>query len=208
MPRTDSQEPANGMGVLDKPKTESEASAPAVTDEELIARVSRGDPIAFETLFNRYRKSALRLARRFPGLQNEVEDLAEEAFLRVYHRAHQYNPEAAPFKTWFFRILKNLCRNAVRRNKPLSFTGLSEDAPINDDPEHELAHEELRTTLDATIVKLPPNQRLAFILCYEERFSYVETAAALGCSVKAIESLLARAKQTLRRELAGFKKNL
>jgi RNA polymerase sigma-70 factor (ECF subfamily) len=87
------------VGVPDKPKTEREAGAPAVTDEELIALMIRSDPIAFETLFNRYRKSALQLAQRFPWLQNDAEDMAEEAFLRVYLLAHQYRPEAATFKT-------------------------------------------------------------------------------------------------------------
>ena len=191
MPRTDSQEYAD---------------IPAVTDEELIARVSRGDAIAFEILVNRYRKSALRLAQRFTGRQTEAEDLAQEAFLQIHTHAHQYNPEAAPFKTWFFAILGNLCRNAVRRSKSLSFTELSEDAFAIDDPEGELAHEERRSALAAAIAKLPPNQRLALILRYEEGFSYTEMAAALGLSVKAVGSLLVRAKWTLRRELTWFEK--
>jgi RNA polymerase sigma-70 factor (ECF subfamily) len=140
------------------------------------------------------------------GRQTEAEDLAQEAFLQVYTHAHQYNPEAAPFKAWFFAILGNLCRNAVRRSNSLSYTELSEDAFAIDDPEGELAHKERRAALAAAIAKLPPNQRLALILRYEEGFSYAETAAALGCSVNAVKSLLARARQTLRRELTGGEK--
>ncbi len=191
MSQTDSQEYAN---------------IPAVTDEELIKRVSRGDAIAFETLVNRYRKSALRLAQRFTGRQTEAEDLAQEAFLQVYTHAHQYNPEAALFKTWFFAILGNLCRSAVRRNNSHPFAELPEDTPAIDDPEGELARKELRAALAATIARLPLNQRLVFILRYEEGFSYAETAAALGCSVNAVKSLLARAKQNLRREMIGVEK--
>lgn len=183
------------------------ADIPAVTDEELIARVSRGDAIAFEILVNRYRKSALRLAQRFTGRQTEAEDLAQEAFLQVYSHAHQYNAEVAPFKAWFFAILGNLCRNAVRRSNSLSYTELSEDAFAIDDPEGELAHKERRAALAAAIAKLPLNQRLALILrYYGDGFSYAETAAALGLSVNAVKSLLARAKQNLRRETAGGKK--
>ncbi len=193
MPREDSQEYAN---------------IPAVTDEELIARVSLGDTIAFEPLVNRYRKSALRLAQRFTKRQTEAEDLAQEAFLHVYTHAHQYNPEAAPFKTWFFAILGNLCRNAGRRSKSLSFTELSEDAFATDDPEGELARKERRVALAAAIARLPLNQRLALILRYDDGFSYAETAAALGLSVNAAKSLLARAKQNLRREMTeGEKKS-
>jgi RNA polymerase sigma-70 factor, ECF subfamily len=190
----------------DKPKKESEAGARAAPDEELIARVSRGDETAFETLVNRHQKHALRVARRFIGRQAEAEDLVQEAFLQVHRHAHQYDPGVAPFKSWFFAILSNLCRNAVRRDKSLSFVELPGDAPAIDDPEDGLAQEEQRAALIAALTKLPPNQRLAFILRYEEGFSYAETAAALGRSVKAVESLLARARRTLRRELVGFEK--
>ena len=74
------------------------------------------------------------------------------------------------------------------------------------DPEGELAHEERRAALAMAIAKLPPNQRLALILRYEEEFSYADIAAALGVSVSAVRSLLVRAKHTLRRELAEFEK--
>jgi len=196
----------SGVDMPDKPKTEREAGAPAVTDEELIARVGRGDAIAFETLVNRYQKSALRLAQQFTGRQTEAEDLAQEGFLQFLLHAHQYNPEAASFKTWFFAILRNLCRNAVRRNRSLSSVELLEDALAIDDPEGELLCKERRASLAAAIAKLPPNQRLALILRYEEGVSYAETAASLGLSVKAVGSLLVRARRTLRRELTGLEK--
>jgi RNA polymerase sigma-70 factor (ECF subfamily) len=194
------------VGVPDKSKTEHESGASAVPDEELIMRVSRGDVMAFETLANRYRKSALRLARRFTRRQTEDEDLVQEAFLQVHRQAHQYNPESGPFKTWFFAILSNLYRNTVKRDKSLSFIELPEDAPAIGDPEGEFAREEQRAALAAAVAKLPPNQRLALILRYEEGFSYAEMAAALGVSISAVRSLLVRAKRTLRRELAEFEK--
>ena len=190
----------------DIPETELEAGVSTVTDEELIARVNRGDTMAFELLVNRYRKSALRLALRFMGRWTEAEDLAQETFLQVHSHARQYDPEAAPFRTWFFAILSNLCRNALRKNKSFSFIELSEDAPAIDDPEDGLAHEEQRSALAAALTNLPPNQQLALTLRHYEDFTYAETAEALGVSVKAVESLLVRAKRTLRRELAEFGK--
>jgi RNA polymerase sigma-70 factor, ECF subfamily len=191
--------------VLQKFKTEPEAGAPAETDEELIVRVSRGDAMAYEILVNRYQKSALQLALRFTRRQTEAEDRAQEAFLRVHSHAYQYNPKTASFKTWFFAILSNLCRNAVRRDKSLSLIELTEDALAIGDPEGELANEELRAALAAAIAKLPSNQRLALILRYEEGFRYAEIAAALGVSISAVRARLARAKRTLGRELVEFK---
>jgi RNA polymerase sigma-70 factor, ECF subfamily len=183
-----------------------EVSAMAMTDEELMARVLSGDGKAFETLVNCYRGSALRLAWRFTGRQAEAEDLVQEAFLQVYRHMYQYNPEAAPFKTWFFAILSNLCRNDFRRTRDRTFIELLKDAPAIDDPEGELEHEEQRAAMAAAMAKLPPNQRLALILCYDQERSYAETAAELGLSVKAVGSLLARAKRRLRRELTGLGK--
>jgi RNA polymerase sigma-70 factor (ECF subfamily) len=193
--------------VPNKPKIESDANAAVVTDEELIMRVSRGDETAFESLVNRYQKSALRVAQRCIGQQTEAEDLVQEAFLQVHRHAHQYNPEAASFKTWFFAILTNLCRNAVKRDRSLSFIELPEDASAIDDPEDALEQEEDRAALAAAVAKLPHNQRLALILRHYEGFSYSEAAAALGLSVQAFKSLLARARRSLRRELTEFEKN-
>lgn len=189
-----------------KSQTKPEAVPSAETDEELIARLTQGDATVFEILVNRYQKSALRLALRFTMDQTEAEDMAQEAFLQVHLRIHQYNPEVAPFKTWFFTILSNLCRNAIKKNKSASFIDLPEGTLAIGDPEGEFAHEERRAAMAAAIAKLPPNQRLALILRHEEGFSYADIAVALGISVSAVRSLLVRAKRTLRRELAEFEK--
>lgn len=194
------------IGIRKKPNIESEASATAVTDEELIMRVRRGDAMAFEALVDRYWKSALRVAQRCIGQQTEAEDLAQEAFLQVHRHADQYKPEAASFKTWFFAILINHCRNAVKRDKSLSFIELPKDTPAIDNPEDALEQEEERAALAAAIAELPPKKRLALILRHYEGFSYSEAAAALGLSVRAFGSLLARAKRTLRQALTEFDK--
>jgi RNA polymerase sigma-70 factor (ECF subfamily) len=192
--------------VPKKFRTEHEAGPSSETDEELIARLTQGDAMVFEILVNRYQKSALRLALRFTMDQTEAEDRVQEAFLQVHRRIHQYNPETAPFKTWFFAILSNLCRNAIKKNKSASFIDLPEGTLAIGNPEGELAHEERRAALAMAIAKLPPNQRLALILRYEEGFSYADIAAALGVSINAVKSLLARAKRALRRELGKFEK--
>jgi RNA polymerase sigma-70 factor (ECF subfamily) len=190
-----------------KHEMESVAGAEAITDEDLIRRVRHYDTMAFEALVYRYQKPALRVAHRCVGQQAEAEDMVQEAFLRIYRHVRQYDPEAASFKTWFFSILVNLCRNAVRRNRAFSFTELPRDAPAAGDPEDNLARGEERASLAAAVARLPPNQRMALILRHYEGFSYSEAAAALGLSARAFGSLLARAQRSLRRELAGREKN-
>ena len=132
--------------------------------------------------------------------------MVQETFLQIHRHIHQYKPEAALFKTWFFTILSNLCRKAIKRNKYPIFIDRPEDALAIDDPEGELALQELRVALTAAIARLPPNQRLALIPRYEEGVSYADIAAALGVSISAVKSLLTRAKRTLRQELAAFEK--
>lgn len=177
-------------------------------DEYLVARVSQGDIQAFEHLVERYQKSALRAARRFLGDEAEAEDLAQDAFLQVYHQAHRYKPELASFKTWFFTILFNLCRNALKKKRPVYFDPLRTEFSGTHDPSSALYQQEQQQALAQAILKLPPNQRSAFILCHYENFSYAEAARSLDLSVKAIESLLVRAKRNLRDELVWLKKGL
>jgi RNA polymerase sigma-70 factor (ECF subfamily) len=186
-----------GMKLLDDTLT---------TDEQLIARVSQGDIIAFESLVQRHQKSALRAAQRFLGDAAEAEDLAQEAFLQIYHQAHRYRPERAAFKTWFFTILLNLCRNTIKKKRLVYSEDPSNDAADRDTPSTLLARQEQQRVLAQAILKLPTNQRSAFILCHYENFSYAEAAQSLGVSVKAVESLLVRAKRNLREELAWLKR--
>lgn len=172
------------------------------TDENLIVRVAQGDIRAFEMLVNRYQKQALRAAQRFVFDRQEAEDLAQEAFLIVFRKAHKYEPKAS-FKTWFFTILLNLCRNSTKKKKPIYMDLQASEAEIpgSSDPSRYFDKRQLQFVLAKAIHKLPENQRAAFILCHYENFSYAEAARSIGVSVKAVESLLVRAKRTLRTEL-------
>ena len=176
---------------------------PLLTDEHLILRVSQGDLAAFELLVRRHQTSALRMAQRFLNDPHEAEDLAQEAFLQIYRQAHRYNPAAASFKTWFFTILANLCRNAIKRRRLIYYDEPPVELLDTADPDRAFELSEQRRALARAIANLPPNQRLAFILCHYEEFSYAEAARSLDLSVKAVESLLVRAKRSLREQLSG-----
>jgi len=174
----------------------------SIKDEQLIERVGQGDLAAFECLVRRHQISALRTARRFLSDEHEAEDLAQEAFLQVYRKAHSYNPAAASFKTWFFTILANLCRNAIKKRRLVYYGEPPEDILDAGDPDSAFELREQRRALAQAISNLSTNQRLAFILCHYEELSYAEAARALGLSVKAVESLLVRAKRSLREQLS------
>jgi RNA polymerase sigma-70 factor (ECF subfamily) len=174
------------------------------TDEHLILRVSQGDLAAFECLVRRHQISALRTARRFLGDEHEAEDLAQEAFLQIYRQAHRFNPDVASFNTWFFTILANLCRNAIKKRRLVYYEEPPEYALDAADPDSALALSEQRRALAQAIFNLPTNQRLAFILCHYEEFSYAEAARSHDLSVKAVESLLVRAKRSLRKQLSAI----
>ena len=190
----------------------AQISNPIAGGEEPSERKNENREVEQESGVSQISNDLPRQARAFGvviGQQSEAEDLAQEAFLQVYRRAHQYQPDVAPFKTWFFAILSNLCRNALKRNRFLSAVELSPeslDAPAFDDPANDLADKEQRAAVARAIRKLPPNQRLALILCHYEELSYAEAANALDLSVKAVESLLVRAKRSLRQELSALRK--
>ncbi|MFN0110546.1 MAG: sigma-70 family RNA polymerase sigma factor [Blastocatellia bacterium] len=184
----------------------SQTSQHTASDEELIAQVGQGDICAFEILVSRFQKQALRAARRFTGDAQEAEDLAQEAFLKIFRQADQYKPQAASFKTWFFTILLNLCRNSAKKKRPEYFGSAPKEILNFNDPAQQLDHQEQQRSLARAILNLPENQRVAFILCHYENFSYAESAKAMNLSVKAIESLLVRAKRSLRQELEPLRK--
>ena len=100
-------------------------------------------------------------------------------------------------------ILANLCRNAIKRRRLVYYNELPKELLDLNDPNSDLELSEQRRALGRAIANLPENQRLAFILCHYEEFSYAEAARSLDLSVKAVESLLVRAKRSLREQLSG-----
>ena len=187
----------------------------ALSSEDLMARIARGDEAAFEILVNRHQASVLNLIYRFIGDRTQAKDLAQEVFIRVWQAAKTYRPEAK-FTTWLYRITANLCINelkSARRRKWFSFHRFDEDSEksmedsISDgSPTAEdllLEREQNRQISDA-LQSLPDNQRMALILKRYDDLSYQEIAQILGCSVSAVESLLVRAKKTLQEKLKNL----
>jgi len=170
-------------------------------DEKLMLKVAQGDIAAFEQLVNKYKKSVINIIYRYIGRQDDAEDLAQEAFLRVYETRNRYRP-IAKFSTWLYRIVTNICLNYKRKPEPVSLDEIALNPTSNSpNPETLVETEERNTMIREAIDSLPKSQRLAVILQRFEHASYKEIADKMGTSVSAVESLIHRAKQILKKKL-------
>src|ERR1041384_5607080 len=166
-------------------------------DHDLMARAAKGDERAFRILAQRHAAAALGLARRILGDEAMAEDAVQDALLRVWVNAPRWRPEAA-FRTWLYRIVVNLCLNARRRapHLPLDAAGKVEDA--RPPPAEQLPLDQRAGSLASAIDALPPRQRAAIVLTYQEGLSNAEVAEVLDTSVSSVETLLVRARRALR----------
>ncbi len=186
----------------------------ARTDVQLMLDVKAGDEASFEFLLRKYRSPLVNFLYRMVRDTAQAEDLAQEVFLRVYRARQDYSP-SAKFTTWLFRIATNLALNSVRDNRYRKLE-TSIDAPESNQEDaapRELPAREMRIDehlleqdrvafIRRTIEKLPEKQRAAVLLHKYEEMDYAEIAKILECSESALKSLLFRAYETLRVELA------
>ena len=132
------------------------------------------------------------------GSSADAEDLAQETFLRLWRKAHTYQPGRVLPGTWLHTIAHRLCIDHFRRNGRISTEEPPEQADQESDParRHDAA-EQLRR-LEAAVARLPDNQRSAILLCQVQGFSNAQAATILGIGLRALESLLARARRNLK----------
>ncbi len=189
----------------------------ARSDVQLMLDVKAGDEQSFELLLQRYRAPLVNFLYRMVRAREEAEDLAQEVFLRVYRARKDYVP-SAKFTTWLFRIATNLALNSVRDNRHQRME-ISLDAPVTVDAEdgdekaldiaekhpnieQYLVEEARKKMIRHAIDKLPEKQRAAVLLHKYQELDYGDIAKILECSESALKSLLFRAYETLRVELA------
>jgi RNA polymerase sigma-70 factor, ECF subfamily len=183
------------------------------SDVQLMLDVKAGDDESFNLLLRRYRTPLVNFLFRMVRDSATAEDLAQEVFLRVYRARKQYSP-SAKFTTWMFRIATNLALNSIRDNRHHKLE-TSIDAPVDDEdsaprelPSREMRIDEHMVERDRceiirrAITSLPEKQRVAVLLHKYEEMDYGEIAGILDCSESALKSLLFRAYETLRVQLA------
>jgi RNA polymerase sigma-70 factor, ECF subfamily len=172
------------------------------SDEALMARVAKGDQGAFRLLARRHLPAMVGLARRILGNAAEAEDVAQEAMLRVWTHAPRWQPLAA-FKTWLTRVVVNLCLDRKRRAAWVDLEAAGEIVDPSLAAGEQAEADERERLLAAAIANLPARQRMAIVLTYSEGMSNAQVADVLDTSVSAVETLLMRGKQNLRRALGG-----
>ena len=201
--------PATGAAVLAAKPGEN-------NDAELMLRVREGDDGAYSYLVEKYRTPIIHFMFRMVRNQAVAEELAQEAFLRVYRSRQTYRAEAR-FSTWLYRIATNLGVNHARDTKqersaqtiyldaPDPETGTTPDvADMSPSAEQDMVRDERMQAIREHVMALPERQRVAVLMHKYQGMDYREIGDVLKLSESATKSLLFRAYQTLRERLKDF----
>ena len=186
-----------------------------MTDEELMRAVCNGEQSAYQTIVKQHLKSISHYAFRILGNQKDTEDITQETFLKLWINAEKWQPEKAKLSTWLHRIAHNLCIDYIRKRGSIqTLENIEEgtdsiESPRDWQDSYEVS--ETRTQQDRILKNainiLPENQRSALVLCHYSGFSQKEAASIMDISVKALESVITRAKRSLRKQLGDTGNN-
>lgn len=173
------------------------------TDSELVARCLKGDNDAFSELITRYKKLIYSVACKFSKDSEEIDDMAQEAFIKIYRSLSKYDDQYK-FSTWSVKVATNICLDHVRRRKlnqisleeVENFTGGSGNTP----EENYLKKEKAQVLQDA-IDDLPEIYRVPIVLYHQKGMSYKEIAEYLGKPMSIIKNRIFRARHALRENL-------
>ena len=180
-------------------------------DQALVERVQRGDKTAFDILVRKYQHKIVNLISRYVRDHSEVQDVAQEAFIKAYRALPRFRGDSA-FYTWMYRIAINTAKNyLVARGRRLPGTdidaqeaeqyegsvGLREYAT----PENMLLRDEVETTIFSAVDQLPEDLRTAITLREIEGMSYEEIALAMECPIGTVRSRIFRAREAIDEKL-------
>ena len=177
-----------------------------------IQNIKNGDKNAFRDFVDTYKKFVLNVCFKYVNNEDDANDIAQEVFIEVYRTIGKFRGDSK-ISTWLYRISTNRSLNFLRDNKKYSslesyskdqnyiLNAASDSIP---DPEQNTLNNEKALILDKAINSLPDNQKAAFILNKKDDLSYLEISQILGLSVKAVESLIVRAKKNLQKLLINY----
>jgi len=177
-------------------------------DAELVARVQRGDKQAFDLLVLKYQRNIMRLLSRMIRDPSEIEDVAQEAFIKAYRALPQFRGESA-FYTWLYRIAINTARNWLAQNNRRPSTpsaqenedGETFDATDNltdsSNPESEMASRQIADTVNKAINDLPEELRNAIVMREIDGMSYEDIAESMSCPIGTVRSRIFRAREAI-----------
>ncbi len=178
-----------------------------LSDVQLVKRVQKGDKQAFDMLVLKYQYKVQAVISRFVKDQSEVQDVAQEAFIKAYRAIQNFRGESQ-FYTWLYRIAVNTAKNhlVTRNRRPPNEDvdisdaenyGGSEYLKDNDTPEGEMYRGELEEVVFKALNELPEDLRTAVTLREMEGMSYEEIASVMDCPVGTVRSRIFRAREAI-----------
>ncbi len=179
-------------------------AADDASDDDLMARVARGDREAFAALYRRRRADVLRFALHVSGSHALADDIVQDVFLALIEDADRYEPGRASVRAWLLGIARNLLRRAVscrRPAEPLPDDDASGALAVDADPLPALVERQHAAALRRAMRELPVRFREVVVLCDLQELSYAEAAASLGCAIGTVRSRLHRGRAQLARRL-------
>jgi RNA polymerase sigma-70 factor, ECF subfamily len=177
------------------------------SDADLLAAAARRDAAAFGQLVAKYHGLVFRVVWRITNGHVEAEDIAQEAFLKLWNNPAQLR-EAGALKGWLARVAHNLAMDWFRHRKGGASLDDIEVADQRPTVEDNLSRDWVTRRIDLAVATLPERQKMALTLVHFEHFSQPDAAATMEISVDALESLLARARRSLKEKLADDREDL
>ncbi|MBU0742269.1 sigma-70 family RNA polymerase sigma factor [bacterium] len=173
-------------------------------DDELMTRVAAGEEAAFRLLVERWERPVQAFLWRMTGSREEAEDLTQDTFVKIHANASGYRPEGR-FQSWLFRISGNLARSWARRRRIVGWIrydpDLHERPSATPGPDELVSEDETGRRVREALARLPARQRQALVLRKYHGMSQQEIAATMATTEGAVESLLIRALEGLRKTL-------
>lgn len=180
-------------------------------DQALVERVQNGDSRAFDLLVQKYQNRIAKLIARFVRNPADVQDVAQEAFIKAYRALPNFRGESA-FYTWLYRIAINTAKNhlvAVGRKSPSYAVDVQEVEKYDASewlkeyatPERELLADEIQVTVNNALEVLPPDLREAITLREIEGLSYEDIAQVMDCPIGTVRSRIFRAREAIDEKL-------
>lgn len=178
-----------------------------LTDEELVEGVKKGNIDAFEDIVKKYENKVYGIVFHMMKNQNEVEDLAQEVFLKVYKNLDKFKGDSSLY-TWIYKITVNLCLDELKKRKNIIYLDekisvedgeIDKELPSNERSQEELYEDkELKENLHRCINKLPDKQKMMIVLRDIKGFSYDEIAKITNNKIGTVKSQINRARLKLK----------